>query len=445
MKTQVIALIIVLIAIVGVVIGYFAIQQPPTTTTLPTTTTPSGCPATVPDKIVIGLSISLSGSYTLTGNQGLWGMSVAVKWVNDVYGGINLCGKKVKIELKYYDDQSSKDIVPSLYERLITVDRVDFLLGPYGSPLTLTAAPVAEKYNRLVVSWMANSDKLVQQGFRYLVIVPGMASTLWHSALAMVKASDPSAAVAIVYKEDEFNTMVARGAYNKSAELGLNVVFFRSYPTDIKDFTPLFTELAAAKPNVILVCSHEADGMLAAQQLSQLNINAKLIGIAVAASLPAFYDNFGTLAEGVIDGTHWTTYVKYSPSVAQSLGVEWIGPTMDEFLNMFKDVAGADKKPSYHAAAGTAGILALVKAIEKAQSLDQDAVRRAFNELNIMTVYGLFKIEPTTGRQIGHKLLVGQWQNGSFQIIWPPEAQSSKPVYPIPTWDEKRAGAIATP
>lgn len=347
--------------------------------------------------------------------------------------------------MKYYDDQSSKDMVPSLYERLITVDNVTFLLAPYGSPLTLAAAPVAEKHNRLMVAWMSNSDKLVQQGFRYLVIVPAMASTLWYSALDMVKTLDPNATIAIVYKEDEFNTMVAKGAYNQSVKLGLNVVFFRSYPTTVTDFTPLFTALAATKPDVILICSHESDGMLAFQQLSQLNINAKLIGIAVAASLPNFYSNFKNLAEGIIDGTHWAPYVKYSPQVAASLGIQWFGPTESEFLDLFHSIAGANNQPSYHAAAGTAGLLVLVKAIEKAQSLNQDAVRSAFNQLNLMTLYGLFKIDPLTGAQLGHRILVGQWQNGTFQIVWPPEAQSSKPAYPIPTWDQKRAGAIATP
>ncbi|WP_440059504.1 amino acid ABC transporter substrate-binding protein [Thermogladius sp. 4427co] len=403
------------------------------------------CNFTVPDKLVIGLSISLTGSFALTGQQGLWGMKAAVNWLNNVKGGIDLCGKKVKLELKYYDDQSSKDLVPSLYERLITVDHVNFLLGPYGSPLTLAAAPVAEKYNMLLVSWMANSDKLYMQGFRFFVMVPAPASTLWKAALEMVHNFDPSAKVAILYKEDEFNTVVANGARNISNSLGLNVVMFRSYPTDISDFTPLFNELATIRPDVILICSHEKDGMLAMQQLIQMKINAKLIGIAVAASLPDFYKNFGTMAEGIIDGTHWSPYAKWSPQVASSMGYEWLGPTQEEFISLFKQVAGPDKSPSYHAAAGFASILILAKAIEKAQSLDQLAVRNAFNDLKVMTVYGPFAIDPSTGRQIAHTIVVGQWQAGTFQIVYPPGAASSKPVYPIPTWDEKAAGKLATP
>jgi branched-chain amino acid transport system substrate-binding protein len=284
--TVILIALVVLVIIIGAYIGYNF--SPKVTTTLTSTTTSlvqTTCPFTPPDKIVIGLSLSLTGAYALAGQQGLWGMQAAVNYINNVQGGINLCGKKIKIELKYYDDQSSKDLVPSLYERLITVDKVDILLGPYGSPLTLAAAPVAEKYGKLLISWMANSDKLVQQGFKFFVMVPAPASTLWKAALDMIKHLDPNATIAILYKEDEFNTMVAYGAKNYTALFGLKLVYFRSYPTDITDFTPLFNELVTVKPDVILICSHEKDGMLAMQQLIQLKIRAKLIGIAVAVSL----------------------------------------------------------------------------------------------------------------------------------------------------------------
>jgi branched-chain amino acid transport system substrate-binding protein len=457
-STAIIAIVVVVIivAVAGIYLasrGGAPSTTTPTTTTTQKTTSPTTtvtnttqtCSFTPPDKIVIGLSISLTGSYALTGQQGLWGMQAAINYINNVSGGINLCGKKVKLELKYYDDQSSKDLVPSLYERLITVDKVNVLLGPYGSPLALAAAPVAEKYGMLLVGWMSNSDKLTSQGFKFFVMVPALASTLWKEALDMVKHLDPNATIAILYKEDEFNTMVAQGAKNYTTIYGLKLVYFRSYPTDITDFTPIFNELSVTKPDVILICSHESDGMLAMQQLIQLNINAKLIGIAIAASLPNFYNTYKTNAEGIIDGTHWTPYVSWSPDVAKQLGYQWIGPTESEFLTLFHQIAGSNNNPSYHAAAGFASILLLAKAIETSQSLNQTVLRETFNNMKVMTIYGPFQIVPNTGAQIGHMILVGQWQNGKFNIVWPPGAANSKPVYPIPTWSEKASGVLATP
>ncbi|MEM2472161.1 MAG: hypothetical protein QXQ96_06590, partial [Sulfolobales archaeon] len=88
--------------------------------------------------------------------------------------------------------------------------------------------------------------------------------------------------------------------------------------------------------------------------------------------------------------------------------------------------------------------LLLVKAIEIAQSLDQTAVREAFNKLNIMTFFGLFRIDPATGKQIAHEMVLTQWQGGKLVIVWPSDAAEKKLYYPLPTWDEKRAGKTTT-
>jgi len=65
--------------------------------------------------------------------------------------------------------------------------------------------------------------------------------------------------------------------------------------------------------------------------------------------------------------------------------------------------------------------------------------------MKLATFYGLYQIDPTTGKQIAHKEILSQWQGGRFVAIRPPEIATSWPVYPIPTWDEKRQGAQALP
>jgi amino acid/amide ABC transporter substrate-binding protein, HAAT family (TC 3.A.1.4.-) len=61
-----------------------------------------------------------------------------------------------------------------------------------------------------------------------------------------------------------------------------------------------------------------------------------------------------------------------------------------------------------------------------------------------MTFYGVIKIDPATGSQVGHEMVLGQWQNGRFVIVWPQEAAEARLYYPLPTWDEKRAGKTAS-
>jgi len=398
----------------------------------------------IPEKIVIGGTLGLSGKYSTEGSMSLWGILTAVKWVNEIYGGIELFGKKIPIEYKYYDDESKKENVPSLYERLITVDGVDFLLAPYASSLTFAAAPVADKYGIIMLSHGGASNIIFEQGYRYVVQVLSPATKYLTGILDMVKALDPDVRkVAIIYKDSEFPRMVAEGAREHAENLGFEIVFYSSYPVDATDLTPLLTDMATTNPDIVLASSHFADGQLIASQMAELNINAKAIGITVAPALPKFYEALGKLAEGILYPGQWEVGVKYSPSAAEALGVEWWGPTQEEFLELFKQVTreltGEEKTPSYHAAEAAASLLVIAKAIEVAQSLDQDEVRRALSEMDIMTFFGRYKIDPETGLQIGHEMVVGQWQGGRKVIVWPEEAAITEPIYPIPTWDEKRS------
>lgn len=89
--------------------------------------------------------------------------------------------------------------------------------------------------------------------------------------------------------------------------------------------------------------------------------------------------------------------------------------------------------------------LVFVKAVEEAGSLDPDKIREAFGRLHLMTFFGEFKIDPDTGLQVGHKMVVVQWQGGKKVIVWPPEAATGKLYYPMPTFAEKAEGKKAIP
>ncbi len=387
------------------------------------------------EKIVIGATLSLTGKYAKEGEMSLLGALAMIRWIND-NGGIKIGDKTYMLELKYYDDESNKDRVKSLVERLIKEDGVKFLLAPYSSGLTAAAAPIAEKYGALMISHGGASDKIFQQGYKYVVQVLTPASRYFVSVIDMVKAIDPEAeTIAIVYKENPFSTVVAEGAKRYAEEQGFQVVYFKSYPADAQDLTPVLQPLKELKPDIILGGGHFADGQLLARQLYELGIRPKLIAILVAPALPEFYQTLGEAAEGIAYPSQWEPGVKFSPDNVPP-GYEWYGPTVDEFLKYFKMVAEErgkpDLVPSYHAADAAAAILFLAKAIEEAQSLDPAKVREAMNNIAIFTFYGKIKIDPETGLQIGHEMIVGQWQNGRKVIVWPPEAAEAKPLYPMP-------------
>jgi branched-chain amino acid transport system substrate-binding protein len=142
--------------------------------------------------------------------------------------------------------------------------------------------------------------------------------------------------------------------------------------------------------------------------------------------------------------SHWEYGVKYAPAEAKKAGLDWIGPSQDEFVALFKQALGKDIIPDYHAAEAGAQVLAYVLAVEKAQSIHTTKVRAALGDLTFMSFYGGWDIDET-GLQVGHSMVDVQWQGGKRVIIWPEEAQTGKPYYPMPTFAAKVKGKIAVP
>ncbi len=393
----------------------------------------------LPAQIVMGGPISLSGAYAKEGSQGLWGFQVAEKWINEVYGGVRIGGKKIPVKYAYYDDESKKESVTSLLERLIVSDGVKFTFAPYTSGLTLAGAPVAEKYKVLYNSHGGASDRTFEQGFKYAVQTIVLGSRYHIDVFDMLKKIDPKARnIAMLYEDDEFSRSVRDGALTYLKKLGFKVVFDRTYPSKVQDMTPALTELAAAKADVLLGGGHFPDGQLLARQMADLGIDVKAASILVSPTLPEFYKALHTAAEGVIAPAHWEIGVKFGPETTPK-GVRYFGPRQEEFLSSFRKISnGVD--PDYHGAEASAAMFSYVLGIEAAKSLDTDKVRAAMGKLRFMSVYGDWGIDPKTGRQIHHESVLIQWQKGKKEIIWPPATQTAKPCYPMPSSQDRLKG-----
>ncbi len=401
-------------------------------------------PAAAADGVVIGHPATLSGSYAKAGEQAVGGVKAVVEWVNKVHGGVDVGGSRVPLEYKNYDCESKKESVTSLIERLVTKDKVDVLFAPYSSGLTLAGAPVAEKYGVVYMDHGGASDKIFQQGFEYVVQTIGPGSKYHAGTLDMIKAADPSAKkVALAYEDSEFAKSVMEGAKAHAEDLGFEIVFERTYPKGVTDLTPLLSAMKAAGPDVVIGGGHFEDGQLFNRQMADLNIDAKALSLIAAATLPAFYEALTGLAEGVMGPSHWEYGVTFSKEAADQEGLTWIGPSQDEFVQLFKDALGKDIIPDYHAAEAGAAVLAYVLAVEAAKSTDPDKVRAALGDLAFMSFYGSWKIDGT-GKQVGHSMVDVQWQDGARVIVWPPAARTGGLYYPMPTFAEKAKGKKAS-
>lgn len=386
--------------------------------------------------VVIGHPACISGKYAKAGEQAIGGIKAVVEWVNNVYGGVLVGGKRIPLKYKYYDAESKKEGVTSLIERLITVDKVNVVFSAYSSGLTLTGAPVAERYNMLYMDHGGASDRIFQQGFQYIVQTIGPGSKYHVGTLNMFDHFDPQARrVALAYEDSEFARMTMQGAEKHAKQLGYNVIFKRTYPKGVTDLTPLLSDMKVRKPDIVIGGGHYEDGQLLTRQMADLDINVKGLSLVASVTLPAYYDSLGgRIAEGVMGPSHWEYGVTYSPEGAMKVGLDWIGPTQDEFVNLFKKAVGKDLVPEYHAAEAGAQVLAYVKAAENINSLDPSKVRAALGKLKFMSFYGGWEIDDT-GIQIGHTMVDMQWQQGGKRVIvWPQEAATGKLVYPKPNF-----------
>ena len=396
-------------------------------------------------KIVIGHPACLSGKYAKAGEQALGGIKASVDWINNVYGGVKLDGKKVPLKYKYYDSESKKEAVTSLIGRLITVDKVNVVFSPYSSGLTLRGAPITESHKMLYMDHGGANNKIFRQGFRYIVQTIGPATSYHQGTLDMIHKIDPTAKnVALVYEDSEFAKMVMHGAEEHAKKLGFNIVFKRTYPKGVTDLTPLLSALKATKPDFVIGGGHFEDGQLFNRQMADLDIDTKALSLIAAATLPAFYNALTSMAEGVMGPSHWEYGVKYSAKEAKKVGMKWIGPSQDEFVALFKKALGKDMIPDYHAAEAGAQVLAYVLAVEKVNSLESDKVRAALGDLTFMSFYGGWDVDDT-GLQVGHSMVDVQWQVGKRVIVWPEEAQTGSVAYPMPTFAEKAKGKVAVP
>ncbi|MBW1861629.1 MAG: amino acid ABC transporter substrate-binding protein [Deltaproteobacteria bacterium] len=396
-------------------------------------------------KIVIGHPACLSGKYAKAGEQAIGGIKACIDWVNNTYEGVKVAGKRVPLEYKYYDCESRKEAVTSLIGRLITVDKVNVVFAPYSSGLTLRGAPVTESHRMLYMDHGGANNRIFQQGFRYIVQTVGPATRYHEGTIDMIQKVDPNARrVALAYEDSEFAKMVMHGAEKHARKLGLHIVFKRTYPKGVPDLTPMLSALKAAKPDIVLGGGHFEDGQLFNRQMADLDINVKALSLIAAATLPAFYEALTSMAEGVMGPSHWEYGVKYSKEEAQKVGMPWIGPSQDEFVMLFKKALGKDIMPDYHAAEAGVQVLAYVKAVEMANSLDSDRVRTTLGKLKFLSFYGGWDIDDT-GLQIGHSMVDVQWQGGKRVIVWPEEAQTGNIYYPMPTFSEKAKGKVAVP
>ena len=389
----------------------------------------SAAPVVSSAPIRIGASLSLTGSYAALGQNQHRGYQLCVEHANRT-GGV--LGRP--LDLLIQDDRSDPTTAARLYERLITDERVDAVLGPYSSDITEAVADINERHRMPMVAPMAASTEIFRKGRRFVFMVQSPAGVYFEGLIDLAIRMGLRTA-AFIHQETLFPESAVRGAVALAKARGLRVVFVGSYAREGPDFDALVADVRAATPDLLGAGTFFEDAVAITRRLKALDVNPKMFGVTVGGDLPKFYETLGRDAEFVYGASQWLPEL-VSVRAGGLVPISRHYPGAKAFTDAYRQRFSA-KDLAYHAAGGYAGCQILVEAIKRAGSLDGERVREAIAGLDLNTVYGGFRVDGD-GAQVSHKMVTFQWQDGQKVIVWPTELTPRKPRFPTPPWSARR-------
>jgi branched-chain amino acid transport system substrate-binding protein len=379
--------------------------------------------------LVFGAPVALTGSLSHEGTDTLNGYQLWADQVNAA-GGIKVGGKTYMVKIKHYDDGSSAQTSAQMTKQLITSDKVNFMLGPYGSGSTLTDEVIAEQYRIPMVEGNGAAQAIFAKNNPYIFGVlsptPEYAGTIIRAALSV---PNPPKTIAIINSNDAFSAEVAAAAKSYAASQGMTVVYSQSYPANTTDLSGVLTQIknaAHGAPDMILGAGHEGEAVTTLKQAKTLGLNPKLWAFTVGPALPDFATTLGGDANYVLSSSQWTPQVKYQ-------GTDIFG-TATKFTQLYQ--AKYNQAPSYQAAESAACGLAYQAAIEKAGSIDPQQVRDALANLDITTFYGEIKFN-SKGENVTKPMVTIQIQNGKVVTVYPSDVANAAIQYPTPSFGSR--------
>jgi branched-chain amino acid transport system substrate-binding protein len=376
-------------------------------------------PGSCTDPIVFGTTISESGPFSTLADKWRKMSEVFAEEINKS-GGIEVksCNKKLPLKFVIYDDQSVPATATSLYERMASVDKVDFFVGPDWSSLGGPVPPIAEKHKIPMVSANVATPALYDRGLKYFWGTPYPVVPRWSERyFEMLSKMDPKPKTIYFITHDN-PVMKAISGYwtKKAAEQGLTVQGNEVFPGDLKDFTALISKVKAAKPDVIYISSFDGASVPLVQQMRQLKVRAMDVHHAMLTG--SLHRQVGKDLEGMTGELSWYSglkgpYAEFVDRVLQRSGID-----------MFDYIFTLGRIGSY---------LTMVQAIERAGAVDREKVRAVLTKGTFKSPAGDIVFDergfPTT-----NGAFTIQMQAGKTAVVWPPAIATAKPAWPSPSW-----------
>jgi len=358
--------------------------------------------------IRIGAPLSLTGSLADEGSKEQQGLDMCVDAVN-AKGGVKVGTEMRKLEAIKYDYQSETSRAVQIVQRLLTVDKVDFLFAPYGSGDTKATAVLAERYNIPMIATSAASEAVYDQKGKNLFGILFPNNAMVQTEVEFYKARVPQAKkVAVFALNSLFPKAIAAALRDTAAKGGFQVVFDGLYSQGTMDFSNVLTQIKAANPDWLYATGYIQELMVIRRQMANLGMKIPIVTMTAGAAYPEFAQNLGPLANNVTTNAWWHPSATYKDS--------YVFGDAQQYTKTFRDKY--KKEPTYLEASATAGCEVLAQSVEHAGSVDADAVRKQLSTRQFDTFYGPIKFGPSGQNAINSPMIL-QIQDGKYMVLDP--------------------------
>jgi len=392
----------------------------------------SGASAQSGPPIKVGIGLALTGAGAAPSKVIQTALEI---WRDDVNARGGLLGRPVQLVI--LDDQSTPANVPNIYTKLITVDKVDLLLGPYGTNFVAPAIPAVMQHNKLTISFTAigiNRHFNYPKYFSMVSVGPDGVNAFSKGFFDIAAGLNPKPqTVAILAADAEFARSCADGAREEIKKHGFRVVYDQSYPPPTTDFTPMVRAIQATNADMVYLAAYPPDSVGLIRAANEIGLSPKLFGGALIGMLVTpIKVQLGPIANGLVIGEN------FSAAMAA------------------KSPASADFLKRYTAKASAAGIdplgfgwgpfaygagQVLAQAVTETKSLDHDKLADYMHKAAFKTVAGDFSFaqdgEWTQARQVWTQFQnvqpnnLDQFREGQVQpILWPADMKTGNLIYP---------------
>ena len=392
----------------------------------------SGASAQSGNPIKVGVGLALTGAGAAPSKVILTSLEI---WRDDINAKGGLLGRPV--ELVVIDDQSNPANVPNIYTKLITVDKADLLLGPYGTNFVAPALPAIMQHNKLTISFTAiginrhfNYDKY----FSMVSVGPDGVNAFSKGFFELAAAQKPKPqTVAILAADAEFARAASDGARDELKKQGFRLIYDQSYPPATTDFTPMVRAIQATNADIVYVAAYPPDNVGIIRAANEIGLNPKMFGGAMIGMLiTPIRVQLGPVANGLV----------ISETFLPSPKLQFAG--LNDLMKRYQAKAPELKTDPVGYAfvpLGYSAAQVLAQAVAATKSLDHDVLAKHIHSGKFKTVVGDLEFGKE-GEWSKPRMLLTQFQNvkpndlGQFKagenqpILWPPEYKTGTMIFP---------------